>query len=96
MLLVEYRVLPLQLVTYDNSAPKVYSLIATLPRGVIAEFPMPRPESLPGPDAYYTYMSTFHWRPIVNGYSGFYPPAYFARLHEVRNFPRRPFVRRPP
>ena len=87
ILLVEYRVLPLQLVPYDNSAPKVYSLIATLPRGVIAEFPMPRPESLPGPDAYYTYMSTFHWRPIVNGYSGFYPPAYFARLHEVRNFP---------
>jgi hypothetical protein len=87
ILLMEYRVAPLQLVRYDNSPPSVYSLIAALPPGVIAELPMARPDSRPGPDAFYTYMSTFHWRPIINGYSGFYPETYLPRLRAVRGFP---------
>jgi hypothetical protein len=86
-LLLEYRVAPLQLVRYDNAAPPIYALLAAQPRGVVAEFPMPTPDSLPGPDAFYSYMSTFHWRPLVNGYSGFYPSSYLRRLVDVRRFP---------
>jgi hypothetical protein len=86
-LLLEYRVAPLPLVPYDNAAPPIYVLLAALPRGVVAEFPMPTPRGLPGPDAFYTYMSTFHWRPLVNGYSGFYPSSYLTRLNDVRRFP---------
>jgi hypothetical protein len=32
-------------------------------------------------------MSTFHWYPTVNGYSGNYPPSYLARLERLRRFP---------
>ena len=42
---------------------------------------------LPAADPAYSYLSTFHWQPIVNGYSGFYPASYLARLDEVAGFP---------
>jgi hypothetical protein len=32
-------------------------------------------------------MSTFHWFPLVNGYSGVYPPSYVNRLERLRDFP---------
>jgi hypothetical protein len=86
-ILLEYRVNPLPLVRYDNRAPPIYALLASLPPGVVAEFPMPTTGVLPGPDAFYSYMSTFHWRPLVNGYSGFYPSSYMRRLTDVQGFP---------
>ena len=85
-LLVEYRV-TLKLVPFTNSTPEIYRLLAGQPRGVVAEFPIPRSNSTPGPDAAYTYLSTFHWFPLVNGYSGIYPPSYLARLDRLENFP---------
>jgi hypothetical protein len=33
------------------------------------------------------YRSTFHWRPIVNGYSGYYPPSYVDLWPPLRSFP---------
>jgi hypothetical protein len=87
VLLVEYSVSPLKLVAYENSPPQVYEFLARLPSGVVAEFPMPPVDGLPGPDARYTYMSTFHWKPLVNGYSGYYPPTYLQRLRDMRSFP---------
>jgi hypothetical protein len=32
-------------------------------------------------------MSTFHWMPLLNGYSGFYPPSYYRRLIRLEEFP---------
>ena len=32
-------------------------------------------------------MSTFHWMPLLNGYSGFYPPSYLRRLARLASFP---------
>jgi len=32
-------------------------------------------------------MSTFHWQPLVNGYSGFYPRSYLIRLEKLADFP---------
>ena len=58
------------------------------PRGVVAEFPMPMPDTLPGHEPRYAYMSTFHWMPLLNGYSGYYPPSYLTRLSSLRTFPR--------
>jgi hypothetical protein len=86
-LLLEYSVSPLQLVAYDNTPPPVYRFLSQLPPGVVAEFPMPSPDSLPGPEARYSYMSTFHWNPLLNGYSGFYPPFYLRRLRDFQSFP---------
>jgi hypothetical protein len=33
------------------------------------------------------YRSTLHWRPMVNGYSGYYPRSYTQLLIAMRPFP---------
>ena len=48
---------------------------------------MPNNANLPGRDAVYSYMSTFHWKPLLNGYSGYYPRSYLARLDRLEKFP---------
>jgi hypothetical protein len=85
-LLAEYRT-ALTLVPFPNTAPPLYRLLRQQPRGVVAEFPVPPVNLLPGPEAKYSYLSTFHWFPIVNGYSGIYPASYLARLERLRGFP---------
>jgi hypothetical protein len=65
----------------------VYRVLATQPRGLVAELPMPPADRLPGREAEYSYLSTFHWFPLVNGYSGTYPPSYLARLERMAGFP---------
>ncbi len=55
---------------------------------------MPTAAGLAGPEPLYSYLSTFHWQPLVNGYSGFYPPSYLARLDDVAGFPDQPSIRR--
>ena len=49
---------------------------------------------LPGDDPRYSYLSTFHWQPIVNGYSGFYPASYLSRLDDVSGFPDERSIQR--
>jgi hypothetical protein len=68
-------------------APPLYGWLATQPRGIVAEFPMPLPDTLPGREPRYAYMSTFHWMPLLNGYSGYYPPSYLSMLTALRHFP---------
>jgi hypothetical protein len=85
-LLAEY-VVTVRPAPYPNTAPPIYRVLAQQPRGVVAEFPVPRVDALPGRDADYAYMSTFHWFPLVNGYSGVYPRSYLARLERLREFP---------
>jgi hypothetical protein len=87
VLLTEYWVAPLHLVPFPNTAPPLYGWLAKQPRGVVAEFPMPLADTLPGQEPRYAYMSTFHWMPLLNGYSGYYPPSYFTLLNDVRHFP---------
>jgi hypothetical protein len=85
-ILMEYRA-TFPLTTYVNTAPPIYRILARQPPGVVAEFPVPRAETLPGDEAQYAYMSTFHWFPLVNGYSGNYPPSYLGRLDRLEGFP---------
>jgi hypothetical protein len=85
LLLLEYRVRPLELVPYPNSAPPLHAWLSKQPRGVVAELPMP--DVVPGSDPRTSYLSTFHWQPLVNGYSGFVPNSYLDRIDAVRNFP---------
>jgi hypothetical protein len=86
-LMLEYWVAPLRLVPYPNVAPPLYSWLARQPRGVVAEFPMPTPDTLPGVEPRYAYMSTFHWMPTLNGYSGYYPNSYISRLDPLNTIP---------
>jgi hypothetical protein len=87
LLIVEYRVRPLALVPFPNDPPPLQAWLAQQPPGAIAELPMPGPEALPGPDARYSYLSTFHWKPMLNGYSGFFPQSYLDRVEALRAFP---------
>jgi hypothetical protein len=87
IVLLEYWTGPLNLVPFHNKPPTLYSVLARLPRGVVAEFPMPLPRQPPHHDPRFAYMSTFHWMPLLNGYSGFYPASYMNRLRILARFP---------
>lgn len=54
-------------------APRIYEAVAQQPPdAVLVELPL----GLPDFDLRAMYYSTFHWRKLVNGYSGFTPAAY--------------------
>jgi hypothetical protein len=69
------RVLP------PASAAKVYQRLASLPPGTaVAEFPF-------GDAAWeirYVYYASVHGKPILNGYSGAFPPGYLRRVAALR------------
>jgi hypothetical protein len=65
----------------------VYAAIRSLGPGAVVDLPTPRTNSLPGYDTWYAYWSRLHWHPLVNGYSGFYPPAYMQTLSALTGFP---------
>lgn len=48
---------------------------------------MPQPNRLPGNEPRFEFMSTFHWMPLINGYSGYYPESYINRLERLRTMP---------
>lgn len=90
LLLLEYWVAPIPLVAYPNTPPQLYSWLARQPPGVIAELPFPSGNELPGEDPRYAYLTTFHWKPTINGYSGYYPPSYLDRVARLQSFPSAP------
>jgi hypothetical protein len=87
VMLLEYsNTLSLQPVrTHPTTA---YQWLARQPRGPVVEFPMPRLSRLPGADPYRQYFSVFHWQPLMNGYSGYYPLSYRSLLLYLEPFPR--------
>jgi hypothetical protein len=48
---------------------------------------MPEEHALPLHDAEFAYASTFHWHPLINGYSGNVPASYVELLRAVHPFP---------
>jgi hypothetical protein len=67
----------------------VYDRLATLPDGVVAEMPFWwRPIDVPR-NANYMLESTRHWKPLLNGYSGFTPASYRQRADILWYFPFR-------
>ena len=91
--LVEYHV-SITLSEFPNTAPPIYRLLESQPPGPVVEFPLPRRDSLPYRDAEYSYMSTFHWFPLVNGYSGVFPRSYLTLLDRLQSFPDESSIRR--
>jgi Bacterial membrane protein YfhO len=71
---------------FPGSAPPAYRVLAHLPKGVVAELPAPTNERL-GFEGRRQYLSTFHWFPIVNGYSGNFPPSFLSRMERLHDFP---------
>ena len=72
--------------TLARRPPPVYDLLARERRAIVAEFPMPPPGSA-FENAQYMLNSTRHWRPLVNGYSGFLPRSYGEHWQATQTFP---------
>jgi hypothetical protein len=54
---------------------RVYRVLAAVPDAVIVEIPFPHP-IFRARNSVYLPAATVHWRPMVNGYSGFLPGSY--------------------
>ena len=67
--------------------PDVYRVIRSAAPGAIVELPMPDLRRLPGLDPQYEAWSLWHWRPMVNGYSGYHPQDYLDTLLRMLSFP---------
>jgi hypothetical protein len=67
---------------------EVYRWLARQPRSVVAEVPLARADRLHSiSDGIYMYNSTWHWQPIVNGYSGFFPKTFIELSEATVSFP---------
>jgi hypothetical protein len=55
---------------------------------VLVELPFGQPDY----DLRAMYYSTVHWRPLVNGYSGVFPPHYGLLTSALSEMPRHPDV----
>jgi hypothetical protein len=65
----------------------VYRAINSAGPGVVIELPFPTLNALPGRDPFYSLWSLQHWQPLVNGYSGYYPPDYVQTAIRMESFP---------
>jgi hypothetical protein len=66
-------------------APAVYREVAAQPSdAVLIELPLGPPDF----DLRAMFYSVVHWRPLVNGYSGFYPPHYGRLITALSEIPR--------
>lgn len=88
LMLVEYANRPIPLSYAIAAKPAdVYAALKVADPGVIVEFPLPHPDNLPGFDPNYQAWSVWHWRPMLNGYSGFYSRNYLDAVERLQSFP---------
>jgi hypothetical protein len=82
----EALVAPIQYAPFHGFSP-IYTRVADAPAGsVLAEFPLYGASEIYR-NAEYVLASTVHWKPLVNGYSGFTPPSFVRRAELLRGFP---------
>jgi hypothetical protein len=74
----------LELVPVWRTPPPIYEPLAFVPGAVLAEFPMGDNQAFNTP---YLYFSLWHWRPMVNGNSGFVPKSYTDLQQALESFP---------
>jgi hypothetical protein len=78
----------LDLIPVWPGAPAVYKALEKRTDPIVlAEFPFETQRPLVANELPYMYFSIWHWRPMVNGYSGFIPEAHAALVEVVRGFP---------
>ncbi len=78
---IPYRPLP-----RDQWYPPIYGALDTAPPGPLAELPLPRTVFF-HQNARYLLASTQHWRPILNGFGGFFPESYREAVRRLSTFP---------
>ena len=87
VVVAEYFTMP-RLRDVDRDVPIWYSWLKQQDDAVIFEWPVTVPWRLYDMvDLNYMARSTLHWRPMLNGYSGYYPQSYLRLLVDMRSFP---------
>jgi len=72
-----------------NRAPEIYKTVNRMPPdAVLADLPLGQTDY----DLRAMYYSIAHWRPILNGYSGFFPLHYGRAIVSLSEVPRHPDV----
>ena len=80
--------IPLSSVPTGDRIPAIYADVARLPESaVLVELPMPARDGDESDEAPAVYFSSYHWRRIVNGYSGNAPPGYRVIREAMERFP---------
>ena len=74
-----------QPVPVGREVPQVYRWLADQGSEPVLELPMAFTPG--GPQLDYQYLSTYHWRPTPDGYSGFVPPKHGQIVYEMERFP---------
>jgi hypothetical protein len=67
--------------------PVAYQRLTNVPPGPVAEFPFWVSGSNRHRHTEYMLWSTFHWQPLINGYSDHIPPEMFADMQRLATFP---------
>ena len=86
LIAAEYTSRPIRLIAVPLTPPAAYGDVVRdkgdSPTTTLFEFPLSSKD-----DPTYMYFSTFHWQHLVNGYSGFFPPAYVFLANAVDSIP---------
>ena len=70
--------------------PSPYRMLARLPDGPVAEFPYFFRQIDLHRHAHYMFFSTYHWHPLINGYSDHIPAAFRETAETTSRFPSLP------
>jgi hypothetical protein len=76
---------PITFLPFDG-IPRIYQALGDSSVDAVAEFPFYPPPAIHR-NARYVLNSTAHWKPLVNGYSGFVPAGYAGIAEALRDFP---------
>ena len=72
--------------TAPHRTPSAYDILRLEPDAVLVELPLPERRNF-HENAPYMLHATVHWRPMLNGYSGFLPRSYVTHYERLRSFP---------
>jgi hypothetical protein len=93
LLLADFLSVPIPLAQMDwpGRVPAIYSTVKALPEGAaLVELPIPPRGQAKSREALYIYYSAYHWKKLVNGYSGYIPPGYTIIGEALQSFPSTP------
>jgi hypothetical protein len=82
---VEPLAAPLTLTPF-NGIPPIYAQLRYEPDAIVVEMPFQGPRAIFA-NAPYMLNATAHWKPMLNGYSGFVPAGYSETFDAIGGFP---------
>jgi hypothetical protein len=84
LLILELAVAPLRW-RPAMTIPRAHTLLANLPRGAVAELPFYSDNLFR--HTLYMFLSTYHWQPLINGYSDMIPADFVPAAVSLSEFP---------